>query len=705
MNGSALQSLFVGSRFSGAAPSLLRPLKTLLRIRGEDSAGKEEGSCGEELTGSQAGATAVPRGRIVVIGNGMVGFKLCEKLIEAKEEHLYEIVVFGDEPRPAYDRMQLTSYFSGKQPKDLELAPAEWYAEKGISLHVGERVVSIDRKRKHLRTDAGLEIAYDKLVLATGSYPYVPEIEGADVSGVFIYRTIEDLQKIEAYSKGCERAAVIGGGLLGLEAAKAFQDLGLKVTVLDHSEGLMSRQLDLSASVLLRQMVEDLGVGVVTHAHTQKIEACEGVQKCIHLEDGRKIETDMIVLAAGIRPRSELAEACGLVLGINGGIIVNDHLQTSDHDIYAIGECAMHQGMIYGFVAPGYKMVSVLVDCLIGKVSRFEKQDLATRLKLMGVEVITIGDNLYPGSVVSYTSKNSYRQLVLKNNRMVGATLVGPCVEAGRIQGDVERNRLLWPWHLSRFRRNGTIWETQRENTVLTWPAGAVVCNCTGVTRGDLGGAMARGCATVEKLASETGASTVCGSCKHLLAQLAGMPLSAAVPSKYVRWLVGVSVAALLGAVAALFLDPLDYSESVQKGSIDALWRSSLLKQVSGYSLLGVSLLTLFLSLRKRIKYFEKWGDYPVWRILHAAVGVACLLLTVFHTGMRLGSNLNFVLMLDFLILILVGALAGGVTALEHRFEPNVGMRLRRCWTWTHILLVWPLPVLILFHILSVYYF
>ncbi|MEM9444822.1 MAG: FAD-dependent oxidoreductase [Verrucomicrobiota bacterium] len=644
--------------------------------------------------------------RVVVIGNGMVSHRLCQNLVYLSKQHAHRVTVIGEEKRPAYDRVNLTEFFEGKSPKELSLAHPEWYQDNDIDLQLGDPAIEIDREKRRVETIGGKDFDYDTLILATGSRPYVPDFKGKDLEGVFVYRTIEDVEEIKAYAAQAESAAVIGGGLLGLEAAKALQDLGLRTHILEYSGRLMSRQLDLSASAVLQGKVEKLGVLVHNKATTEWIEAIDAGRR-IYLTDGRTLTVDMVVISTGIRPRSELAKKCGLELGLHDAIIVNNRLQTSDKNIYAIGECAMHKGRVYGFVAPGYRMADILSQNLTGKRNQFSVMDFTVRLKLLGVDVCTIGENLGVGEVKKFTDQKQYRQLVLDRGRLIGGTFIGPCPEAALIQADVEKRRRLWNWKLKEFETAGSIWDTEFGGSVKSWPDASVICNCNHISKREILNCISKGCKTVEDVSNRTTAGSVCGSCRPLIAQLTGGEPAPAVRGGGI--LIGMSLAGLILALVTYFANPVEFSDTVQdvRHQIDAIWRESLYKQISGYTLLGVTCLGLFLSIRKRIKLFS-FGAFMNWRILHTISGVLTLVILFAHTGFRMGHNLNYWLMLTFLSLNVLGALAGIVTGVESRGTGSMALLARKAkpyMTWMHIILFWPLPLMILFHILSVYFY
>jgi nitrite reductase (NADH) large subunit len=644
------------------------------------------------------------RETLVIVGNGMVGYKLCERLVSLAGAEKFRIVVFGEERRSAYDRVHLTRFLAGRAPEELQLASADWYAQNGIELHLGDPVVSVDRERRVVVSACGREVKYDRLVLATGSRAFVPPIEGCDLPGVFVYRTLDDLEKIKARAAGCKRAAVLGGGLLGLEAAAALRDLGLQTWIVERNTALLTRQLASQAGALLQAHVEKLGLKICTQRHTEKIEPL-GDDRLLQFNTGECLRVQLVVIAAGIRPRDELAAQCGLELAPRGGVRVDDSLQTSDPNIYAIGECASHRGICYGLVAPGYKMADLLAENFLGKRRKFTGSDQSTRLKLAGIEVSTLGDFQEEGETLRWQNAGGFREIVLQNGRLVGATAVGAWNEAGRIQELIERRARVWRRQRRRFVETGRIWKNEELLRVNQWPETALVCNCTGVRRGQLTAACADGCATVEQLAARTGASTVCGSCKPLLAELLGAPRPAA-PQAGLKTLAFACACALVISLAIFFAAPIPFARSVQIGlrKFDVLWREDFWKQTTGFTLAGLALASLLLSLRKRVKRFT-FGEFGHWRAIHATLGVLSLIALVSHTGFRLGQNLNFVLTTNFLALALVGALAGGVTAMERRLSAAGARRLRAFWTGAHIAMAWPLPALVLFHVLTAYYF
>lgn len=459
--------------------------------------------------------------RIIIVGNGMVGYKLCEKL--RKHQATASIVVYGEEPRAAYDRVHLSSYFTGKSESDLLMAPRSWYDEHNIELHLGELVTRIDRAARTVTTHTGRHDHYDALVLATGSAAFVPQVKGVERDGVFVYRTIDDLNQIIAYGKEVSTAAVIGGGLLGLEAAKALQDLGLQTHVVEFAPRLMPRQLDEAGSSVLQQKLESLGLGVHLKKCTREI-AGNGVVEGLDFEDGGRLDVEMVVISAGIRPRDELAKASGLDTHPRGGVIVDDLLRTSDAHIYAVGEVAVHRNLIYGLVAPGYDMAEVVAMHLAGKSGRtFQGFDMSTKLKLLGVDVGSFGDALGETSgCVPFIFQDKHNGIYKRINispdgkRLLGGILVGDASQYGTLH-QTAINALAIPAKPETL-IVGAPGEKESGDGLKSLPDTAMICACESVTKGDIACAVKeRGASNVDHIKKFTKACTGCGGCTAMV--------------------------------------------------------------------------------------------------------------------------------------------------------------------------------------------
>ena len=465
---------------------------------------------------------------ILVIGNGMVSHRFCASLREAGATRNDRVVVVGEEPRPAYDRVHLTSYFTDKSADELLLADTDWYRDNGIELRLGRQVARLQPAEKRATLNDGSTIDYDEAVLATGSAPFVPPVPGTDKAGVFVYRTIEDLDAIKAYGGRSRRAAVIGGGLLGLAAARAVQEAGLQTHVVEMAPRLMPRQLDDAAAALLQKSIEALGVEVHLGVLTQSIEGDAAVSG-IRFQDDSLLEVDMVVISAGIRPRDELARDAGIEVGPRGGIVVDDQLATSAPHVHAVGEVALHRGVIYGLVAPCYEMADVLAKTLAGESAGFNGGDLSAKLKLLGVDVASFGDpfvNSEPTKDIVFQDlvQGVYKKLVLSDDasRVLGGILVGDtskyvqlmllCRSGAAIEGAPE----------------ALILGSRDEAGPAPLPATAQVCSCNNVTKEGLCNAIRQQQITdLNELKSCTKAGTGCGGCVPLVTDQLNAELAA----------------------------------------------------------------------------------------------------------------------------------------------------------------------------------
>ncbi|MCE8032758.1 nitrite reductase large subunit [Billgrantia tianxiuensis] len=463
--------------------------------------------------------------QLIVIGNGMVGHHLVEQLVEQGATERYAVTVFGEERHLAYDRVHLSEYFSGRDAASLALSTADYYAEHGIELRLHEAVTEIDRDKSEVVTPQG-RYPYDRLVLATGSYPFVPPIPGNDREGCLVYRTLEDLDAIRAAAETATTGVVVGGGLLGLEAANALRGLNLDTAVVEFAPRLMPMQVDAEGGELLREKIEALGVQVLTGRATQEIVDGEASRHRMVFQDEKVLETDLIVFSAGIRPRDELARDSGLEIGERGGVVIDDNCLTSDPAILAIGEVALWNNSIFGLVAPGYQMAKVAAATLLEGNEAFKGADMSTKLKLMGVDVGSIGDahgDRTPGARQFRfldPLKQQYRKLVVSSDgkRLVGAMLVG----------DNSYYDTLLQYYANRI-------ELPEDPASLILPAGseaapalgpdalpatATICSCHNVTKADVCSAIDGGAVDLGAVKGATKASTGCGGCAALLKTL-----------------------------------------------------------------------------------------------------------------------------------------------------------------------------------------
>ncbi|MCD8522824.1 MAG: nitrite reductase large subunit NirB [Saccharospirillaceae bacterium] len=471
--------------------------------------------------------------RIIVVGNGMVGHHFINSLATSAHSPEFELVTFSEEPRLAYDRVQLSKYFSGYTAADLALTTADDYERLGVLFTLNDKVVAINRHEKTVTTASGRKEGYDKLVLATGSYPFVPPIPGKDQDHCLVYRTIEDLEAISASAAVSKTGVVVGGGLLGLEAANALKQAGLETHVVEFAPRLMAVQLDEGGGQLLRRKIEDLGVTVHTEKNTRDIVAGQECRYRMNFADGSFLETDMILFSAGIRPQDELARQSGLDLGERGGIVINDYCQTSDDNIYAIGECALWDNKIFGLVAPGYQMAKVSASHIVSSLITHEEPaltfkgaDMSTRLKLLGVDVASVGDaHGHTAGSQSYVFNDDiaqvYKRLIVSadGKKLLGAVLVGEAEAYGTLL-QLMLNTMDIPGNPAALILPAVEGDASVGLGVAALPQTAQICSCFDVTKGDLAAAVQGGCCTMADIKNSTKASTGCGGCSALVKQV-----------------------------------------------------------------------------------------------------------------------------------------------------------------------------------------
>ncbi|HEV2968792.1 MAG TPA: FAD-dependent oxidoreductase [Pirellulales bacterium] len=480
------------------------------------------------------------RESLVVIGNGMAGARVVEEILHRSPDR-FTITMFGDEPHGNYNRIQLSTVLGGfTDPEKITLNSLDWYQQNRIRLHAPVRAERIDRRDRVVfgRAKSGqngssrqIELAepYHKLIIATGSRPFVPPLEGRDKPGVFVFRTLDDCWKIADAARQSKRAVVVGGGLLGLEAARGLLNYGVEVTVVEVAPHLMVQQLDPAAGAILKQKMESLGVHVVTGQQVTQILGDDGVTG-ISFKDGTSIDTDMVIVSCGIRPNSEIAKDSGLA--VERAIVVDDQMRCSDEDIFGVGECVQHRGRVYGLVEPLYEQAKVLADliCETNPAARYEGSRLATSLKVMGVELTSIGDGNSPVAelqnaqvlVHSDPERGQYRKMVIRDGRLTGAIVLGGSESVGLLMRLFKRNDPVpdEPLELLVGRSIGFGDDANAGLGVAAIADDVDICNCHKITKGHIVDSIRAGATSVDALGSACKAGTGCGSCQTLLGQL-----------------------------------------------------------------------------------------------------------------------------------------------------------------------------------------
>jgi nitrite reductase (NADH) large subunit len=491
------------------------------------------------LGGRAVGTTALhldddldPRPRLVVVGNGMAGARLVEEVLERGGGEQFRITVFGDEPHGNYNRILLSPVLAGEEHEDdIVLNSHDWYADNGVTLRAGVRADKIDTAAKLVHAADGTVTPYDHLVLATGSYSFVPPIKGVRTDdgellpGVYGFRTIDETRAMLDAVGRCKKAVVMGGGLLGLEAARALQGHGLHVELVHAMPHLMNMQLDAEAGAILKRSVESLGIAVHLDVFATDVSGTDHVEG-VGLADGRRIDADLLVVAAGVRPNTDIAVRSGLE--VERGIVVDDQLRTDDPDVYAIGECAQHRGEVYGLVAPAWEHAKVLADVLTGTdpTAEYHGSRTATKLKVAGVDVAVMGVNTPERDddeflVISEPKRGVHLSVVIRDDRLIGATLLGDTRKVAFLTQAFDRGA---PLPEERIRLlvdlSDGAGSASEMLSVADMPAESQVCNCNGVTKGAICGAVADGCGSVGEVMDRTRAGKGCGSCKALVKQI-----------------------------------------------------------------------------------------------------------------------------------------------------------------------------------------
>ncbi|WP_193175737.1 nitrite reductase large subunit NirB [Oricola nitratireducens] len=470
------------------------------------------------------------RQKLVVIGNGMAPGRMLEHLFETAPD-AYDVTIFNAEPRVNYDRIMLSPVLSGEKTfEDIVIHGDGWYVDHGVMLYKGHKIVGIDREAKTVLSEHGEVAAYDKLVIATGSAPFIIPVPGKDLPGVLTYRDLDDVDAMLLAAQSRGSAVVIGGGLLGLEAAAGLKEQGMDVTVIHLMPSLMERQLDPAAGYLLKRELESRGIKVVTKANTKQIVGDRRVEG-VELEDGTVIPASLVVMAVGIRPNAALAQEAGLA--VNRGIVVSDGMQTSDPDIYAVGECVEVDGKVYGLVAPLYQMADVAAGHLSGdSAKRFVDTSTATRLKVTGIDLYSAGDFAEGDDreeiVLRDANAGVYRRLVLKDNRIIGAVLYGDAADG--------------PWFFDMLKKEMDV-SGMRDTlifgqayqggepldptaAVAALPDDAEICGCNGICKGKIVNAItSKGLTSLDDVRAHTKASNSCGTCTGLVEQLMTLTL------------------------------------------------------------------------------------------------------------------------------------------------------------------------------------
>lgn len=663
------------------------------------------------ITSSQS---TVPE--IVIVGAGPVGVRAAQEVLWSNAN--VKVVLFSKEEGKPYNRALLTSLlFRGEKDVDQLSHALGFGSYSGTLQRYGSPVVAIDRDAATVTDATGRIQHYSVLILALGAIPSTPALPGISLPGVFNFHVKQDLEAVIAFHATPRRTVVLGGGVLGIETSIALKQQGADVTLIGQASTLMPRQLDRQASDILANKVKSLGIDTMLQSQVVEVLGEESVQG-LRLADGKIILCDCLILAVGARANIALANQAGL--STDRGIIVDDTMRSSDRNIFAVGDCAQHRGTVYGLLSPGFEQAKVAAQCALGRQVTYYGSTSVTQVK-MGINPLVItgeqrpyvikGERVYDVASsrdykhVARCTDTDYRKLTLYKGRLTGATWIGNWKEWDNIQEAITQQRRVYPWELMRFRRTGLLWHDQGKRQVSAWPEATIVCNCVGVTRGEISRAIEMGHTSIKALSTYTGAAASCGSCLPLLAELLGYKDETKLQQKNT----GIFISSLLVlAVIGLFLSlnpfPVAMDLTHNVWSWDAQSRDIAWNQITGFTILGLIMGNFALSLRKRWVR-GKLVSVDGWRTVHGFLGVFSLGAVVIHTGLHAGSNLNQLLLITFMATSLLGAISGGLTTLARkRVSAAVNNNLAR-WTRIHTFVLWPLAVLVGFHILSSYYF
>jgi nitrite reductase (NADH) large subunit len=636
----------------------------------------------------------------VIVGAGPVGIHAARELLHRATD--VSVVLYSAEPWEPYNRVLLSELLAGELDWAAIVNPAP-FAESGrLTLRINNAVTGIDRIGQAIVDAQGTRVPYWRLVLATGSSPYVPELARVSLLGVYVYRDVDHAQTLMTNAVQSRCTVVLGGGTLGVEVARALktQNPDARIIVVHRAEQLMNRQLDADAARLLERHIVQAGIELRLR---ETIIAIEGEKEisAVALAGGELIACDTLVICTGIERNTRLAREAGLSVG--QGIKVDDRMCTSDPRILAIGECAEHRGEVYGLVAPGIEQAKVAAINLSGGNATYTGSDHYLRLKVVKVPVCSMQRGYAdPASERSFTytdgSGDSLRRIVVANGRLVAAMSVGQFDESEAIHQAIVSGTPIRAWQLRRFRRKGRLWPAKSVGDPTTLADSVMVCACMGVTRGMVRQAIAEGHATIDRLRERTGASQACGSCRPLLASMVGASIPMA-PAPRGRALAGASVIGTIVALACLVVPPVHQDRPwLERGRLDALLFDAGWRQVTGYVALGLVLLGSTLVLRKRLPRFT-FGKYEFWQLLHVIAGAAAAMAVVAHTGFRVGARFNATFMLVFVAVLTSGAVIGALSL------PQAQSSWARTVRAAHLMLVWLLPPLVAVHVLTVYYF
>ena len=642
--------------------------------------------------------------KLIVIGGGPVGIKFANELSHLTQR--FDVTVFSDEASSPYQRARLSQLLAGQVERnqiDMVLL------ETPLSRVVYRAIVSIDSESKSLKDSSGQIYHYDYLVFASGARPFIPNIQGVNLNGVFKFRNLKHTESLLARKIGARHVVVVGGGLLGIETACAMNRYNTQVSIVHQGEWLLNRQLDQRAALRLEQRLESEGINVYLNNGVRGIIGKDEKVHSVRFRDGLELNCDTVVLCCGSSPNIELARSARI--RVNRGIVVSDDLETSQKNVFAIGECCEHAEQTYGLVTPGYDQANVLANRLAGKEVVYTGSEPQSLLKVLDFPMRTFGQSSgYQKTPFikeyRYESPTSYFKVVMSRGRVLGAIAIGDIDEFDAVYDAYLRETPLGWFRGRLLNLTGRLWPLKDQDDVENWSDQRIVCRCRQIAVGPIRSALAGGSNTLAQVGETTQAGVTCGSCHNVLIKMLEHQTGDKVRIEPSPLYKTTTVLALFAAaVVTLFwlLPGISVSDTVTSGAIlETIWNDKFWKQVTGFSLLGLSVIGLIVSIRKRVNW-NLWGKFIYWRFAHIVLGVACVAILLLHTGLHTGSNLNQWLAINFTSVLVLGAFTSVVMAFSHKLQGRKQEVIRKSWNWLHILAVWPLPLLLAAHIITVY--